>query len=504
MSTPWARSRRTAVLCASVLLLLVGARFWPAQLGGSTTYVTTHGTSMQPRFHSGDLAVLRPARDYVVGDVAAYHSKVLGTVVLHRIAAVQNGRFVFKGDHNSWRDPEEVARDQIIGSLQLRVPHGGSWRHAATRPWLLGVVLCVLLLLGVGTPARRRNRRRTPMSTHLRAPRPLRRIGPTTRGVTAVATAMAVGGLAAGLLSSDAMTRVQRDEPAEPAASVSYEYSAAVPLSAAYPGRVANSPDPIFRKVARVVTVRYRYTGPPAQIGSRVELSAGSGWHQTLPGSRPASATSVGAISLDLGALDRRAAAAAAATGIPIGQLMIKVITTIRTGDRVGFEAPLTLQLTAEALTLAQTGAPLTITDERPRAVERVLPGRLGDYLTPGEARLIAVILLTAAALLAAGSASLARRAPGLVDVETIERRYRDLLLAVEPVATPPGTAMIEVRDFDALAKLATCLGLMIVHWSRSGVHTFAVHDGPTVYRLRLGTPAAQEAPQEQTALALA
>src|SRR5690349_23842095 len=80
--------------------------FWPSGLGGGTTYVSTHGTSMQPRFHTGDLAVLSPGPPYVVGDVIAYHSDNLHTIVMHRIVAVQGDRVVTKGDNNDWLDAD--------------------------------------------------------------------------------------------------------------------------------------------------------------------------------------------------------------------------------------------------------------------------------------------------------------------------------------------------------------------------------------------------------------
>ena len=53
--------------------------------GGGTTYLATHGTSMEPRFPTGDLAILRPADSYAVGDVVAYWSESLDTIVMHRI-----------------------------------------------------------------------------------------------------------------------------------------------------------------------------------------------------------------------------------------------------------------------------------------------------------------------------------------------------------------------------------------------------------------------------------
>jgi signal peptidase I len=47
------------VLAGTLAFLLV--LFAPSQLGGSSTYTTTEGISMEPLFHKGDLAISRPA-----------------------------------------------------------------------------------------------------------------------------------------------------------------------------------------------------------------------------------------------------------------------------------------------------------------------------------------------------------------------------------------------------------------------------------------------------------
>ena len=98
---------RSWLLSATLVVLAVAA--WlvlaPTQIGGETSYVTTSGISMAPRFHSGDLAVVRPAENYKVGDIVAYRSTMLRTVVLHRIIAVKGDRYVFKGDNNDFVDP---------------------------------------------------------------------------------------------------------------------------------------------------------------------------------------------------------------------------------------------------------------------------------------------------------------------------------------------------------------------------------------------------------------
>src|SRR3954469_17100440 len=94
---------RAASLSAVAALMLAAVWFlWPSGLGGGTTYVSTHGISMEPRFHTGDLAILRSAPSYAVGDVVAYRSVSLKTVVMHRIVDMDGDRFVIQGDNNDW------------------------------------------------------------------------------------------------------------------------------------------------------------------------------------------------------------------------------------------------------------------------------------------------------------------------------------------------------------------------------------------------------------------
>src|SRR6478752_2095403 len=120
-------ARRAASASAVAALLLAAVWvLWPIGLGGGTVYVTTHGISMQPRFHTGDLAILRAADHYSVGDVVAYESPTLKTTVMHRIVALDGQRFVIQGDNNSWLDPDHPSRDLVLGKLWLRIPRGGT------------------------------------------------------------------------------------------------------------------------------------------------------------------------------------------------------------------------------------------------------------------------------------------------------------------------------------------------------------------------------------------
>src|SRR5277367_6967987 len=132
------------VLSAALALVILGTAWFyiaPTQLGGSATYVVTHGISMEPRFHTGDLAIVRSQSTYNVGEIVAYRSKLLQTIVLHRIIGREGARYIFKGDNNDFVDPEHPAADQLIGALRVHVAGVGGRLEAIRSPALMGALL---------------------------------------------------------------------------------------------------------------------------------------------------------------------------------------------------------------------------------------------------------------------------------------------------------------------------------------------------------------------------
>jgi signal peptidase I len=148
-----------------MILLLVWLTIWPAQLGGGADYVTTFGNSMEPGIHSGDLIITKPASSYGPGDAVAYRSDALRTVVLHRIVSVEDGRYTFQGDNNSWLDPTPPTEEQLVGKMWVLVPQGGIWLQRLTSlPVLVGIGVFLVLLNSIGEidrTRRSRQRRRT-------------------------------------------------------------------------------------------------------------------------------------------------------------------------------------------------------------------------------------------------------------------------------------------------------------------------------------------------------
>lgn len=499
--------RRFRWAVAVAITALMGFWFLPSSLGGQTTYVSTYGISMEPQFLSGDLAVLQPADTYQEGDVAAYHSDLLGTTVMHRIVGVENGHYTFQGDNNAWLDPEQPSRSQLIGKLAFHVPQGGLWLERLTSPPVLGLIAFVLIASGgtAATTRKLRRKRRTAVSRHISdrpAPRfaaaglpagslpPSLRIPAAVTGVIGIlAAGLGVGGWA-GPLETPSSAKV------ESGTSMKFSYAAEVGRTPAYDGTTATSPDPIFRKLTDTVDVNFAYKGEPGTVAVAAELTSPSGWHSTVPLAGPDSFTGNsydGTVTLDLKALEVKADAAAAVTGLSASPVSIAVIPQVTTESGAEFAPELKLSLTPLQLSLTGGEPALTVTGSSTTQQTAMAPRTLGVNgwnITAQTARLVSAILLLA--VIAAGAVMLgvARRTTPLDEAAGIRRRYASLLVRVRPMTAPQGRPVIDVTSFATLAKLAERYGLLVLHWNRSGVETFIVQDEGTTYRYRAGSQA--------------
>jgi len=278
---------------------------------------------------------------------------------------------------------------------------------------------------------------------------------------------------------------------------MTFSYTAAVAKTAAYDSTTVTSPDPIFRKLTNNVQLRYAYQGQPGTITVNAELSTASGWHSTVPLAAPTAFTQThydGTAPLDLQALDSRAQAAAAATGIPAGAVSITITAGVQGTTGEDFLPALKLSLSPQQLTL--TGNPKNLTFDKTTTAPSggIAPRslRLGNWsITAGTGRIASSVLLLLACLAAAALIRFSRRTAPHKEGALIHRRYAPMLVRVQPTPPPPGRSVIDVTSFPALAKLAERYGLLILHWKRSGTETFIVQDDNTTYRYRTGEYAA-------------
>ncbi len=125
-----------------MLLVYIWSQIAPVSLGGPITIASTKGNSMEPFFYEGDFAVIHKNPKPQLGQILAYHSDQINSVVLHRAIELQDGRFVMKGDNNTWIDPELVAPDEVIGTYWFHISGIGEQFSLLQKPiFSIGLLL---------------------------------------------------------------------------------------------------------------------------------------------------------------------------------------------------------------------------------------------------------------------------------------------------------------------------------------------------------------------------
>ena len=512
---------RTARLSAVAALVLAAAWFFlPTSLGGGTSYVTTYGKSMEPSVSTGDLAVLRPAGSYDVGDVVAFHSDALGTTVMHRIVDRDGDRFVTQGDNNSWRDEERPTAEDLHGALWLTVPHGGTALAALTSPWSLAAVgaASALVVAAVRRPRSRSRarghrtdrpggRRLTPVLPLPR--RALVRRAALASGVTAV---LAVTGVSALLLLPDTQTTA-REVPVSQDGRLTYTGEAAPGTT--YPDGLVTTGDPVYTALAHVLTLSYDHTlDSPEDVEAEgtvalaVELTAPDGWSTELPAGSAVplrdtarGATATATVELNTAVASGLLAAHYYEVGANGGSATLTVTPQVDVDATVGGRpfpaaapAPVTFTLEPTALRLAGESEGLVSSVGTTVTVEETVPRVLGarGVTVPIEtARLLVLAAALAASLVAVGASWLgAARTAGPAEEFLLKRAGRVLSVAR---FVPEGT-VVDVADPESLYKVAERLDGLVLHSTGPDGDTFAVRDVGTTYRCVL--PRAVVVPQ--------
>jgi signal peptidase I len=532
------RTRHTRKLLAGALGLIVLGCAWsyfaPTSLGGSTTYVVTDGVSMRPRFHTGDLALVRSQSSYHVGEIVAYYNKMLHTIVLHRIVGRDGSRYLFKGDSNNFVDFEHPMRSQLIGALWLHLPGAGAALRSVRSPALVGTLVAIGTLLLTGAAFVRRKRRR---GRHRRAgegggERPMRppRQGPAEPVVNVLAIGLAVlcPFVVLALLAFTRATTTQHSlvVPYKQSGTISYE-SQATP-GPTYPGNRAVTGDPLFTHVLNAVQLRFAYLFGSAakhsltgEVSLSASITATNGWHTTLELAPPKSfrgdrvevtaplelntllalvhrvqaATGVSTTSYTLTLLPHVSANAHVdhvaqhltfSPQIPfsLSELEVQPIVITKSSSATGQPASSVFAPSAGGSVSGRHSQPLYLSFK----LARMSVARAREIALGGIAIVVCVLLATLA---------LVRRRPSEASA-TIRARYGRLIVPVERVWQLPGVAVIDVSDMDALARIAEHYERSILHETFDGVEAFWVTDesGQFRYAPRSGASPASDATQ--------
>ncbi len=372
------RSIRGRALRTALLLDLAAAWFFlaPPQLGGSTLYSATVGTSMEPLFHAGDLAVVRRAPSYKVGQVVLYESPVFHRAVLHRIIVAQHGHYFFKGDNNDFVDAGYATRGDLLGRLWFRVPKAGralSWigkpRHSA-----LVAAAGTLLLLLVGAravPRALRRRRRRGGSGRARGRKPmlsstlLARLRRPRRSLLSLAglVALVVGPVAVVTGLAQPGTKTVQVRSYESTGAFSYVGHANAASSAAYPAGIVQTGAPIFLSEIRSLTLSFDYrfrSSLPHHVRGTIVLRSvladeSTAWHHRYRLKAPQSFAgdhATASVQVDLHDLTEQLDALAASAGTPGASYALELdplvhITGTVAGKHVSQDFTPTLPFTA-------------------------------------------------------------------------------------------------------------------------------------------------------------
>ena len=522
------RISATAVSALAALAVTGGAWFFlaPPQLGGRTSYAVVDGSSMEPRLHRGDLVLLRHRADYHAGEVVAYRSRTLQRTVLHRVVAIRGGRFIFKGDNNSFVDPERPLQSQLLGREWLVLPSVGAVVETLRSPRNVAVLAgAAVLLLGLGGGASRRRRRRSqvmeaatsgPGETEAAAPEPAtrgpdgRRMGQAAIGLVIVgATILGVGALL-GIVADTRPTHRTVIEPNLYVQRGQFSYSAIAPVGPVYQTRALGPSDPIFLRMVHRLGIRFTYRihsqHPSAFAGSaRLDavLEDGRGWRRRFPIAKE-QRLSGGRVSvggrLDLERLSEEVRQFEELTGEHNPDYRVTLAANVRLNGTIAgraihttFAPVLALDLDETRLQLEQPadgGPPNALVRAQAAPATRTEPltfHTLGVGISVGRTRLLALAIVgSGLAFGLVGVLVLLLEGRG-DELRAIERRYRGLIVPVAAAARPTGVER-RVATMDALAQLAESYERPILHEQVDGRHSFLVEEGGFVYCYDLGS----------------
>jgi signal peptidase I len=144
---------RLPIIAINFIMIVSLAAIWiafaPTKIGGQASYVRVrvNGNSMEPGFHKNDLAIVKAAPSYEVGDIVTYRDAEMGAFVIHRIIGTEQAHYVLKGDNNLWIDTYRPAQAEIIGRLWIHIPQLG-----VVMKWLrlpINMALAIALLEGI-------------------------------------------------------------------------------------------------------------------------------------------------------------------------------------------------------------------------------------------------------------------------------------------------------------------------------------------------------------------
>lgn len=476
----------------------------PTQLGGAVTYVIVDGNSMEPKFHLGDLVLLRTQAVYQVGDAVTYQNAELGRYVFHRIVAMNLDRFVLQGDHNSWLDTYHPNQDEIVGKLWVHIPKLGKaieWVrspfHMALTVALLGGVLMSDMIVKPTLNEKKKNRPAGNFGSLLHA-------GFYILGFFSVTFL----GLTVFSFSRPLM---------RPAANIPYQqdgnfFYSATGTPGVYDTELVRPGEPIFPKLTCFMNVGFTYNltsvglqqaSGSHQMYARV-MDPQSGWLRTIPMSQTTvfNGNSYFANStLDLCQVQSLVTLVEQETGLHPSTYTLEIVTHVEvTGNIAGntmndsFEPSLIFQFDKAHFYLEDTSAQIDPLHSTKQGMAGNLTSQVNTFSIAGlslDVRMARVISLIALSFASLGSVLIGMNiydASGKSQDVRIRLKYGGILVDVQEASLEATTSMIDVSSMQDLAKLAERHGSMILHMHKDLSDHYLIQNNGTTYRHIIGS----------------
>lgn len=134
------------ILLICLVLLLMGGKLFQQTLPVSFYNVLT--SSMSPKIPAGSLVIVREVNPNLLekGDVITFTKN--NETVTHRVSAIEDERFVTKGDRNQLVDYLPVEAEEINGKVIFSLPYLGRFGEIIQTPrGMLALILTILQLL---------------------------------------------------------------------------------------------------------------------------------------------------------------------------------------------------------------------------------------------------------------------------------------------------------------------------------------------------------------------
>jgi signal peptidase len=158
---------RNANRAAGIALVILACVLWamflrPQALGGRAGYVLVSGTSMEPRYHTGDMVLVHRHASYHAGQVIAYRipkgDPMAGAQVIHRIIGGDgtNG-FIVRGDNRTAADVWRPKNADVVGAKVTRIPNAILVLQYLRSPLLLALLAACFVFVRVLVPTRERS-----------------------------------------------------------------------------------------------------------------------------------------------------------------------------------------------------------------------------------------------------------------------------------------------------------------------------------------------------------